>query len=259
VPFIGLGFDSCTVPSTSSTQAWLGSPYRAMAVYLGGANRACPDGNLSAEWVTAVQGQGWSLIPIYVGLQAPCTDGFSTIDPGQAVSQGSQAAGDAASRARDFGLGQGTAIFFDMEAYDPIGGPCSGAVTAFLTGWSTEIEHQGDVSGVYGSLGSVLADLVDTRATRPDLIWFANWDGVVTTSDPAIPGNLWSGHRRIKQYLGGHDETYGGVTINIDSNAVDAILRLPPLPPPTATPTRSPSPRPPSPRPSGSARPRPSR
>ena len=28
-------------------------------------------------------------------------------------------------------------------------------------------------------------------------------------------------HERVHQYTGGHDETYGGVTINIDSNAVD--------------------------------------
>jgi hypothetical protein len=28
-------------------------------------------------------------------------------------------------------------------------------------------------------------------------------------------------HQRVHQFKGGHDETWGGVTINVDSNAVD--------------------------------------
>src|SRR5207302_622444 len=109
-PFIGPGFDTCAAPSAGDMQAWLSSPYRAVGVYIGGANRACADGNLSPSWVTAVQGLGWSLIPTYVGLQAPCTSGFATIDSGQAAAQGSQSAGDAASRARGFGLAPGTPV-----------------------------------------------------------------------------------------------------------------------------------------------------
>ena len=36
-----------------------------------------------------------------------------------------------------------------------------------------------------------------------------------------MPSNAWTQHQRIHQYRGGHDETYGGVTINIDNNYVD--------------------------------------
>jgi hypothetical protein len=32
---------------------------------------------------------------------------------------------------------------------------------------------------------------------------------------------MWANHQRVHQYTGGHNESYGGVTINIDSNAVD--------------------------------------
>ena len=72
--FTGLGFDTCAAPDTGTMQAWLSSPYRALGIYVGGANRACGDGNLSAGWANAVQAQGWKLAPLYVGLQAPCVN-----------------------------------------------------------------------------------------------------------------------------------------------------------------------------------------
>ena len=70
--YTGYGFDACTAPSLASLQAWTASPYRALGIYIGGVNRACGDGNLSASWVTGAVSAGWSLMPLYVGLQAPC-------------------------------------------------------------------------------------------------------------------------------------------------------------------------------------------
>jgi hypothetical protein len=32
---------------------------------------------------------------------------------------------------------------------------------------------------------------------------------------------LWVNHQRLHQYKGDHNETWGGVTINIDSNFLD--------------------------------------
>jgi hypothetical protein len=55
----------------------------------------------------------------------------------------------------------------------------------------------------------------------PDYVDFARWDLKVTVGDPVIPATAWPGKRRMKQYRGGHTETYGGVTINIDNNYVD--------------------------------------
>jgi hypothetical protein len=37
-----------------------------------------------------------------------------------------------------------------------------------------------------------------------------------------VPASEWASHQRLHQYRGGHNETYGGVTINVDSNYVDA-------------------------------------
>ena len=36
-----------------------------------------------------------------------------------------------------------------------------------------------------------------------------------------MPAGAWSQHQRIHQYRGGHDESYGGATINIDNNYVE--------------------------------------
>ena len=58
---------------------------------------------------------------------------------------------------------------------------------------------------------------------RPDVLWMARWDGISTLTDWAgIPNVQWSNHQRGKQYRGDHDETYGGVKINIDSDRFDA-------------------------------------
>jgi hypothetical protein len=222
-PFAGGGFDTCGAPSAGAMRAWLGSPFGAVGIYVGGANRACPDGNLSASWIVRVTAMGWSLMPIYVGLQAPCAyqGGLATIDPGSAYAQGIQAADDAATRAQGLGLGPGSPLFFDMEAYDP---GCGSTVMTFLTAWNRQLHGRRYRSGVYSSANSAIRDLVGDAVARPDAIWIARWDGVATTGDTVVPDNLWSGHQRVKQYSGGHTETHGGVTIDIDSDQCDADL-----------------------------------
>ena len=57
--------------------------------------------------------------------------------------------------------------------------------------------------------------------TMPDRIWLARWDGVANTSSSYIREDGWRPGGRVKQYKGGHDETWGGVRINIDSNFLD--------------------------------------
>ncbi len=55
----------------------------------------------------------------------------------------------------------------------------------------------------------------------PDQIWMARWDGQANTTTSYIRYDGWLPHARIKQYQGGHNETWGGVTINIDRNFLD--------------------------------------
>ena len=51
---------------------------------------------------------------------------------------------------------------------------------------------------------------------------------MANTSTSYIRSDGWQPHGRVKQYQGGHDETWGGVRINIDRNYLD--LRTPRLP-----------------------------
>ena len=98
------------------------------------------------------------------------------------------------------------------------------ATLTFLAAWTSRLHALGYDSGVYSSSASGIADLGDRVGTGyllPDDLWIANWNGRRDTSDPNVPAGAWNRHQRIHQYRGGHDETYGGVTINIDSDYVE--------------------------------------
>jgi Domain of unknown function (DUF1906) len=223
--YTGLGFDACTAPSRRSMSAWASSPYRAIGVYVGGVNRGCSQPNLTASWVSEQTAAGWSLIPTYVGLQAPTSScgSCAKLSSSAAVSQGTEAANDAVDQARLAGIGAGSPIYFDMESYTRTTS-ASAATLNFLAAWTARLHALGYVSGVYSSGASGIADLADEYGSsylEPDELWFANWNGRASAaSDPYVPAGAWAGHR-IHQYNGGHDESYGGVTINIDNDYVE--------------------------------------
>ncbi len=222
--FTGLGIDVCSTPSASALAAWASSPYRAVGAYLGGANMACSQPNVTASWVSSETAAGWHLIPTYVGLQAPGNScGCASITPSSASVQGSAAANDAISRAQAVGIGPGSPIYFDMEAYGRTRS-ATATVLAFLSAWTSTLHGAGYVSGVYSSAGSGISDLAAAYGTtflEPDDIWIADWNNQQTTSDPYVPAADWPSHQRLHQYLGGHNATYGGVTLDIDSNYLD--------------------------------------
>lgn len=223
--FTGLGFDACAAPSRRSMSAWSASPYRAVGVYIGGLNRACSQPNLTASWVNAQIAAGWSLIPTYVGLQAPTSSCSSCakLSPGSASLQGAAAASDAVNEAKLVGIGEGSPIYYDMESYSRTASATNATLT-FLAAWTKRVRALGYESGVYSSSASGIADLVSRLGspyTQPDHLWFANWNGRANAADPYIPASAWNDHQRIHQYRGGHNETWGGVTINIDNNYVE--------------------------------------
>jgi hypothetical protein len=224
--FTGLGFDACTAPSSRSMGAWrASSPYGAIGVYVGGANRGCSQPNLTASWVSAQVGAGWHLIPTYVGLQAPTSScgSCAKLSASRATAQGAEAASDAVAQASAVGMGPGSPIYFDMESYSRTSS-ATAATLAFLEAWTEKLHSLSYASGVYSSGASGIADLGDQVGSGyvlPDHLWFANWNGRATTDDPYVPDDAWTQHQRIHQYRGGHDESYGGVAINIDNNYVD--------------------------------------
>jgi hypothetical protein len=248
--YTGLGFDACSAPSPQAMTAWGSSPYRAIGIYIGGVNAACSQPNLSSTWVGNESAAGWHMIPTYVGLQAPTNScGCAGIDPSQASAQGTAAAQDAVSAAQTLGLGPDTPIYDDMEGYGR-GTTNSSAVLAYLSGWTTQLHADGYLSGVYSSANSGITDLVSQYGTsypEPDDIWIADWNGQQTTDDPAVPSTDWQNHQRLHQYRGGHNETYGGVTINVDNNYLDgatatggaSTAQAPPPPTLTVSPAAS--------------------
>ncbi len=222
----GLGFDACSAPSTSAMSAWGSSPYRALGVYVGGANMACSQTNLTSAWVAQEWAAGWHLIPTYVGLQAPtnsCGCKAMSTNTTTAGEQGTAAAEDAVTHAQAVGIGAGNPIYDDMESYTRTS-TNTAAVLAFLGAWTAQLHAEGYVSGVYSSSDAGMIDLASRYGTtyvEPDDIWVANWNDSETTTDPNVPAADWAANQRLHQYRGGHNETYGGYTINIDGDYLD--------------------------------------
>jgi hypothetical protein len=209
---------------------WLASPFRAIGVYIGGPEMACSQTNLTATWVSAETTAGWHLIPIYVGLQAPSNGcGCAAISTTNAAAQGAAAAQSAVEEAQVLGLGAGNPIYDDMENYTR-GTVASQTVLTYLQGWTQELHALGYLSGAYSSELSGVEDLVAKQGTgyvEPDELWIANWNNQQTTTDAKVPATEWADNQRLHQYLGGHTDDYGGSSINIDSDELDAATAAP--------------------------------
>jgi hypothetical protein len=221
------GFDTCGAPSLQTMKAWR-ARYAVAAIYIGGQEMGCGYGNLSKSWVQSAEAMGWSLMPTFVGLQAPCNSFSDEINPSQAAQQGQQAAIQAVSDAASFGLGPGSPIYFDMEAYNEKKSSCVTAVLTFLGAWDRQVQASGYVSGVYSSAGSGVINLQNTSSVgghplaRPQAIWFALWDNAVNlTGSPYMTPAVWSASARAKQYAGPRVVTVGGISMNIDSDLVN--------------------------------------
>jgi hypothetical protein len=241
--FTGLGFDQCHAPGQSAMNAWLkASPYRAVGIYISGASRGCRDQpNLTPTWISTQLAQGWRLLPITLGPQAACNPSFPRYgnDPvistrlsktgryNKAFRQGTAEASTTVAAAQALGIVPGSTLWYDLEGYDVTNGPCRESSLWFLSAWTRQLHALGYVSGVYSSAGSGIKSLDDARVERPgafvlpDQIWIARWDGKANTSTTYIRADGWLPGRRAKQFQGGHNEKWGGVTINIDRDYLD--------------------------------------
>lgn len=193
-------------------QAWGASPFTTVGIYIGGADRACAQPNLTAAWVAQQATAGWHFLPLYAGPQAL----YNEITAPQ--SQAVQAADDAVAQAAALGFTRGSVLYYDLEAY-PVSD--SSIAVAFMSAWTQEVHNKGYLSGIYSSENSGIADLIANRGTitEPDMIDVANWNGQADSDPGADPSGFWTG-RRVHQFLGGTNDspTYGGVTINIDQD-----------------------------------------
>lgn len=239
--FTGYGFDQCLAPESWKMDRWMEhSPFTAVGIYISGNSRACRrQPNLSPAWITHQLENRWRILPITLGPQASCLDRFPrydddpTISPDPADSyakarrQGRAEAVKTVDAARALGITAGSTMWYDLEGFDVTRDRCRESALRFLHAWTRKIHDLGYASGVYSSAGSGIKMLDDARVTRPDaftlpdFIWIARWDGVANTSTSYIRDDGWRPGGRMKQYQGGHNETWGGVTINIDRNFLD--------------------------------------
>ena len=238
VTYGGHGFDACkndgSLPAVGDMQNWyVNGPYGVWNLYIGGSSRAnC--GTLTRDYVQQLAQQGWLFIPTWVGPQAPCSSLGTRMsyDLATAYSQGVTQAFLARNVAKNLGLTlsdlSGSVIYYDVEYYTG-DQACRDAVKSFISGWVGELRATGDQSGVYGApCGQSLSDFAQV-ANVPDMIWLAWWQGGGYDPNASVFGfnacglndGLWVNHQRLRQYVGGHNEAWGGVTFNIDSDRID--------------------------------------
>jgi hypothetical protein len=221
----GRGFDSCTAPSRRYMRAWRRhSPYRAIGIYIGGADRACDQPNLTPGWIRRQARAGWHFFPMYAGPQAA----FGELS--EPARQGERAADDAVVQAERLGFGPTAPIYYDMEAYPPRD---TGVALRFLSAWTARLHRLGFGSGVYSSSKSGIVDLArQFRLHRhaysmPNVVYDALWNGKRNTSDKAYRRGEWSSHQRLHQYSGNVRQTFGGDTIYIDQDYLNVALPAP--------------------------------
>lgn len=253
--FTGYGFDQCEAPSQTKMTAWRkSSPFRAAGIYISGSLRYCQkQTNLTPTWVSTQLAAGWRLLPIHLGAQASCStrDRYQVnkINPdptdsyAKARAQGRSEARIAVAAAQRLGIVAKSTLYYDLEAFNAKIASCKWSSLWFLGAWTNTVRNLGYVSGVYSSAASGMKILDDARVTPgnkialPAQIWIADWNGKADTSSTYIRSDGWPG-ARIHQYQGGHNETWGGQTINIDRNYLDLRNQAstpPPIPTPEGT------------------------
>lgn len=241
----GYAFDACQAPSQAAMDAWWqSSPYWGVGIYTSGRNRYCDvQTELSPEWVATQNSRGWRLIPIHVGLQASCSDPQRTwerIDPNPAGdyaaarAQGATEADEAVAAAQAYGIGAGSTLWYDLEAFSISQTECRDSALALISAWTDRLHAAGYSSGYYSSAASGIKVLDDARVDTtdhwvlPDQIWIAHYVSRTepcdlswgTTSTEYISDDGWQ-RNRMRQFCGTHTETHGGVSISIDSNYMD--------------------------------------
>jgi probable HAF family extracellular repeat protein len=239
-----LGFDICDATTTGNMQTWWDdSPFFDAGIYIGGISRTCSNTQLSSSWVSSVESQGWGLIPLWVGPQAPCACKKTKkgcipfkhrFTDKNAAQQGKSEADTAVAEAKTLGLG--TIIYYDMEQYTQ-GGSCGKAVENFVGSWDEELLVNGFSGGVYGAPADAQTDWSQSYPL-PDAVMISKtpksgppnvsiW-GLSPLCDPFAKKcgqSFWLYDQRIHQYL--IDQTnvsYGGVQVakTVDFDSVDA-------------------------------------
>ena len=233
-------FDTCLVPTLEQMQTWWdASPYRIAGLYLGGIQYASGCTLADAAWIWGAREQGWAFIPTWVGPQAPCSDFKHKMSEDPAISylEGRAEADLALTAAISVGLSISdtgyTILYYDLEGFGGASDECRQAAGAFINGWVERLHELGQRAGAYGSAcASYPRDWV-SLSNVPDNLWVGSWYTETYDANasvfgmPCLSDSLWSEHQRIRQYAGGHNESWGGESLRIDSDIADGEVATP--------------------------------
>jgi len=236
----GHAFDKCEIPTIAQLKTWYSkSPYRTVNAYIGGTSRLCANTPLTSTYFRNMYQQGWRFILTWVGHQAPCTS-FKypfPYDVNKAYQYGVDNANLAKAKLQQFNLsntnGSGAIIYLDLE-YFQYSSQCSNAARAYVNGWTTRLSQLGIRSGLYTTSYIISKNEFHTISKPPSAVWIAEWYNTPgyrpnqTVWDLRHLSNyLWVNNQRILQYTGTHSQTWGGVSMSIDSNVAEGPVSVP--------------------------------
>jgi hypothetical protein len=230
------GFDIGVYPGDAALQAWKypASPYRWIGYYL---PAPCHRDVSFTGKRALISSLGWGMAVLYVGQQdwanmnvvplgaraSRSLESFATCSAALLTTQqGTTEAADAVARLRAEGFPDGTIVFLDVEGVTTI----SSGLLDYYRAWVGGVLADGHYKpGVYASKRNAptfytqpIIDPHGTQYTPP--FWIASWSGFSLTNKPTDVGlsfaQLWQG-------IGGADQTYGGVKLNIDANVASKI------------------------------------
>lgn len=191
---------------------------------------------MGTDWVSAVHTQGWGIIPIWFGFQAPCVvdstniTKFISSDPSEAYAQGIGQAALAEANATSLGL-DGSVIYLDIENYDSA--TCGEAVEAYVYGFVLQLHSDGTFVGVYSSIfdaQQIYSACYNDECDSPDYFWFEREDyrATVWNADHGYSGDLpdsyWPDKARMHQYAINQNQTWDGLELQIDEDIVDSTI-----------------------------------
>ena len=242
--FTGYGFDQCLAPTQKAMNRWLkNSPFLAVGIYISGDSRGLPRASPTSprpgSRPSSRRAGGCCRSPSARRRPAaprfPRYDDDETIRPTRGPNggyptpgrQGSRGGGKPSWPPPALGIVPGSTLWYDLEGFDHTRRDCRESALAFLSAWTNRCTPSATSPASTPAPGPASRCSTTRRVNRPAALHAARPDldrplGRRGQHQHVVhPQRRWHPAGRMKQYQGGHNETWGGVTINIDRNFLD--------------------------------------
>jgi hypothetical protein len=197
------GIDLAQYPGDDVMQTWWNdSPFYYSGFYLGPSAYHQDAGFMDKRQVLV--GQGWGLLPVYVGRQ----EDSDYLNAPTGVGD----ADNAAALATSAGFPSQTSIFLDIEASRPL----TAHYLNYVTAWVDELQSKGYQAGIYcnvvdaAQIGGAVSGNVD--------FWVAHYIDSGIPSSILRPTDSGSMLANAWQFAGDANLSYGGQALDIDLN-----------------------------------------